>query len=147
MPDATERETSVVWSDADGGIATDRARWLDTTWLRHRNTVEAVHPLLVRLQEARGVGFMTCGRMLDAKDPAGLVESWLLGARTPGPLGRTRGLGLSARLCAWRKGDETCERPVRAVNATLCEAHARASRRKSTREAVRRSVVSKVAPC
>ena len=77
--------------------------WLDTTWFRHRNTVEAVHPLLVRLHEARGAGFMTCGRVLDvldASDPAGLVASWLLDALTPGPSGRTRGLGLPARLCA-----------------------------------------------
>jgi len=108
--------------------------WLDTKWLRHRNTVEAVHPLLVRLQEARGSSFMTCGRVLDvldAKDPAGLVESWMLGAPLSG-----RRLGLPVRLCAWREGDETCDRPVRAANATFCEAHAAAARKEKTRARV-----------
>jgi len=73
---------------------------------------------------------MTCGRaldVLDAKDPAGLVASWLLGE----PL--SRGLGLPARICTWREGGETCERPVRAVNARFCEAHAAASARRSKR--------------
>jgi len=105
--------------------------WLDTRWLPHRHPIEAVHPLLVRLQEARGASFLTCGHVLavlGAKDPAGLVGSWLLGA----PL--SRGLGLPARLCAWREGDETCDRPVRAANAKFCETHAAASARRSKRD-------------
>jgi len=107
--------------------------WLKTKWLEHRNAIADVSPMLDRLQEARGAAFMTSGRVLevlDAKDPAALVESWLLGA----PL--SRGLGLPARLCAWCEGDETCDQPVRAANATFCEAHARSARKEKTRARV-----------
>lgn len=110
--------------------------WLETAWLRHRSTVEAVHPLLIRLQEARGAAFMTRGRVLDvldAKDPADLLESWLLGAPTPRPSGRTRGLGLPARLCTWHEANETCDQPVRSINAKFCEMHAMQAGRKRHR--------------
>lgn len=125
---ASERETSIVRFPA---------WWLGTVWFHHRHAVETVHPLLVDLQDARGSAFMTCGHVLDvldAKDPAALVRSWI--DATPTRRGQ---FGLPARTCSWRDGDEPCGQPVRAVNAKFCESHATVSRRRSTRLAVRRS--------
>jgi len=116
--------------------------WLDTKWLRHHNTVEAVHPLIVRLQEARGPAFMTCGHVLDVldtRDPAALVESWVSAAPS-------RGLGLPVRLCAWCECDETCERHMRAANAKFCKAHAAATKRKADREYAQRIRSGKSSP-
>ena len=82
MSEAADREARFARRTADHRMPGRRAWWLDAKWLRHRNTVEEVHPLLVRLQEARGSSFMTCGHVLDvldAKDPAVLGESWRLG--------------------------------------------------------------------
>jgi hypothetical protein len=53
--------------------------WLQTDWLRHRNTIEDVHPLLVVLQDARGTGFMTIEHVttvLDSRNPEGQVRQW-----------------------------------------------------------------------
>jgi len=71
--------------------------WLETRWLGHRNTVEAVYPLLFHLQDTRGAAFMTLGHVLevlDTKDPEALVGSWLLGA--PCPTDHQGDLGVSA---------------------------------------------------
>lgn len=121
---------------------TPGAWWLKTAWQRHRWTAAEVHPLLVALEQPRGPSFMTpehVAAVLDAHDPQALAQSWI-GAVAPAPAiaRRTRGLGLPTRLCAWREGGDICGRSVRSVNAKFCEAHAAASRRKSTREAVRR---------
>lgn len=100
--------------------------WLGVTWLRHRQRVCEMHPLLVELQDARGPAFLTCGHVLDvldANDPDALVRSWMAGT----PTARMNGVGLLVRSCAWQEGDEPCDRPVRTVNAKFCEAHAAAS--------------------
>ena len=109
--------------------------WLATTWLRHRNPLEAVHPLLVCLQEARGTAFMTCGHVLealDAMDPEAVVRAWI-GGTAPTPSARRRPLGLPDRTCAWVEVGVPCGRLVRAVKAKFCEAHAAASTRASKR--------------
>lgn len=108
--------------------------WLGTTWLRHRHAIEAVHPLLVALGEARGSAFMTCGHVLDvldANDPEALVRGWI----ETRPSGK---LGLPGRTCLWLEHGESCDQPVRAANARFCEAHAAASKRRSDREQARR---------
>jgi len=111
----------------------ESAWWLRCQWLTHRHDATILHPLLLRLQETRGAGFTTVARVvevLESRYPKALVQSWI--ARTPG--GR---IGLPTRVCAWQDGSEPCREPVRAVNARYCETHAAASRRRSTRNAVR----------
>jgi hypothetical protein len=64
--------------------------WLQTDWLRHRNTIEDVHPLLVVLQEARGTGFLTVEHVLailDAPDSDVRIRRWIE-ERPIGPPGR-----------------------------------------------------------
>jgi len=72
------------------------------------------------------------------------LQSWSIGGcagrRPPG------GLGLPVRLCTWREGDETCDRPVRAANATFCEAHARSARKEKTRALMERILAIARAP-
>ncbi len=112
--------------------AVDKARWwLETKWLRHRNDVRGVHPLLLRLHESRGDAFMTIENVLavmDAKNPEALVESWV-GTRRE-----------SRRPCAWtpRCTFEGCSERASAVNAKFCETHAQSSKRLSKREYKRR---------
>jgi hypothetical protein len=102
--------------------------WLWTTWQPHRHTAEEVHPLLVELQEARGVSFMTSEHVvavLDAKDPETLVRSWR-GDRTMAVSGQHR--------CKW----PGCQREVSAPNAKYCGLHAAESKRRADRESYRR---------
>lgn len=54
--------------------------WLQTGWLRHRNTIEDVHPLLVALQDARGTGFLTVEHVLailDAPNSDVRIRRWI----------------------------------------------------------------------
>jgi hypothetical protein len=109
--------------------------WRDAKLLRHRNTVEDVDALLVRLDRERGHTHMTVERVfavLDAHDPGGLVSERLGQAPQP-PRGR---IGLPDRTCAYSEGGAACDRPVRAVNAKYCERHARESRKEKTRARV-----------
>ncbi len=110
--------------------------WRETTWLKHRHTVAEIHPLLVSIHHARGRSFMTVEHVvavLDAEDPEALVRKWI-GSAPP----HERLLGLPDRACVYEEGGEKCDRPVQAVNAKYCAFHAAASRRRSTRRAVRR---------
>jgi len=60
-PAKTPAHLQGICRDDTSEAAERKMWWLKPKWLRHRNTVEAVHPLLVRLREARGSSFMTCG--------------------------------------------------------------------------------------
>jgi hypothetical protein len=70
--------------------------WLETTWLKHRHTAAEIHPLFVRVQEARGRSFMTAEHVvavLDAEAPAALFRKWI-GSAPPSherPLGPLSG--------------------------------------------------------
>lgn len=66
------------------------AWWLETKWLQQRNSVADVHPLLASLQDARGASFMPTEHLLivlDSRDPAEVVQSWLEGPAGRAPAG------------------------------------------------------------
>ena len=71
-----------ILRDTDGEWAADESGcwWLFCKWLSHRQTAQDVHPLLLRLRQARGNAFMTSEIVLsimDAKDPETLVSAWI----------------------------------------------------------------------
>ncbi len=124
---AEVKEVTVEEEAIDG-----RYWWLEAKLLRHRNDVRDVHPLLARLADAKGHGFMTTEHVfavLDAVDPAELVESWI-GARSES----RRPHVLSHRRCAY----EGCSERVSADNAKYCLMHAQIRARQASRERVRR---------
>ena len=95
--EASERETATQAATAERdeplvraavGTGADRSHWwLRTAWVRHRNTIQDVHPLLVALQDGRGTGFMIAehvAAMLDARKPDDLVHGWLQAAPPAG---------------------------------------------------------------
>ncbi len=84
--------------------------WLRTKWLMHQNAAEAVHPLLVELQNARGMPFITVGHvlsLLDSKNPEALVREWIDST----PVGR-KGLGASTEALASAENGKACDLPA-----------------------------------